>query len=100
MVSFTGQAAALSAFILFFDYILGVTLGIFGGLIFGSVRESHSMSLLEPAPDPISAGARALLRPFVRDDGYLRSLPPGRGGVPRISRPRKSFGSSGKEVNR
>ena len=87
MTSFAGQtAAAVSAVMLLVDYLLGITLGMFGGLTFASVRENYSMSMLEPAPDRISAGARAVLMPFIQDDGYLRSLPPGRSGVPRASR--------------
>ena len=70
MTNFAGQTvAAMAAIILLVDYLLGVSLGMFGGLVFGSVRENHSMSLLGQAPDPISAGARAILVPFTRDDG-------------------------------
>lgn len=88
VTSFAGQtAAAVSAVLLLVDYLLGITLGMFGGLAFASVRENYGMSMLEPAPDRISAGARAILMPFTSDDGYLRSLPPGRGGAaPRRSR--------------
>lgn len=77
-MNFAQQATAVSAIILLIDYLFGVAFGMFGGIVFGSVRENHRMSLLEQAPDPLSAGARVILRPFVCDDGYLRSLPPGR----------------------
>jgi hypothetical protein len=101
MTNFAAQASAVSAIILLVDYLIGVTVGMFGGLVFGSVREGHSMSMLEQAPDPVSAGARALLMPFTRDDdGYLRSLPPGRGAAPRGSRADGSSGSPGQGVNR
>lgn len=86
-MNFTEQtAAAVSAIILVLDFLIGITCGMFGGVIFGSVRENHRMSLLEQPPDPISAGARVILGLFTRDDGYLRSLPPGRGGAARGSR--------------
>jgi hypothetical protein len=102
MMNFAEQtAAAVSAIILLVDYLLGVACGMFGGLVFGSVRENRRMSLLEQAPDPISAGARTLLRPFVRDDdGYLRSLPPGRHGATSNPRGDDSAGSQGQGVDR
>jgi hypothetical protein len=101
-MNFTAQTAtAVSAIILLVDYLLGVACGVFGGLVFGSVRENYKMSLLEQAPDPISAGARALLRPFVRDDdGYLRSLPPGRRKAINSPRGDDSAGPQGQGVNR
>lgn len=79
MMNFAGQtAAAVSAIILLTDYLFGVVFGMFGGVVFGSVLENHRMTLLGRAPDPLSAGTRAILGLFVRDDGYLGSLPPGR----------------------
>lgn len=79
MSSFAGQtAAAVSAITLLVDFLLGITCGMFCGVAFGSVYENHRMSLLEQAPDPISAGTRVILGLFTRDDGYLRGLPPGR----------------------
>lgn len=78
MLSFAGQtAAAVSAVVDLVDVLTGIACGVFGGVIFGSVRENHAMSLWKRAPDPVSAGARVILRPFTRDDGYLRGLPPG-----------------------
>jgi len=103
VMNFADQpAAAVSAIVLLVDYLLGVACGMFGGLVFGSVRENYKMSLLEQAPDPLSAGARALLRPFARDDdGYLRSLPPGRRhGVTSSPRGADSAGSQGQGVDR
>jgi len=102
VMNFAAQTAAgVSAIILLVDYLLGVACGMFGGLIFGSVRENYKMSLLDQAPDPISAGARALLRPYVRDDdGYLRSLPPGRRAATSNPRGDDSAGSQGQEAGR
>lgn len=75
-------AAAVSAIILLVDYLVGVVFGIFGSAVFASVLENHGMSLLERAPGPVSAGIRVFLLPYTRDDdGYLRSLPPGRSGA-------------------
>jgi hypothetical protein len=72
-------ASAVSAIILLIAYLTGVTLGMFGSIVYGSVREDHEMSLLEQAPDDLSGGARAFLGLYIRDyGGYLRSLPPGR----------------------
>jgi hypothetical protein len=101
MTNFAEQAAAaVSAIILLVDYLLGVALGMYGCMIFGSVRENRRMSLLEQAPGPISDGVRALLRPYVRDDGgYLRHLPPGRREVTKGSLGDDSFGSHGQEVD-
>ncbi|MGH3279375.1 MAG: hypothetical protein ACRDNW_09575 [Trebonia sp.] len=94
-------AAAVSAIILLLDYLAGITFGIFGSAVFASVRENDRMSLLERAPDPISAGIRVFLLPFTRDDdGYLRSLPPGRGGAIGSSRGGLSPGSRRQGGNR
>jgi hypothetical protein len=76
MTNLAAQAAAVSAIILLVVYLFGVTFGVFGSVVFGSIRESRGMSLLEQAPDPVTAGVRVLLGLFTRDDGYLRSLPP------------------------
>lgn len=100
VTNFAAQTAAgVSAIILLVDFLIGITCGMFAGLAFGSVRENYKMSLLEQAPDPISAGARTLLRPFIRDDGYMRRLPPGRRGTTRDSSGNNSSGTQGREVN-
>lgn len=94
-------AAVVSAVILLVDYLAGVVFGIFGCAVFASVRENRGMSLLERAPDPVSAGMRVFLLPFTRDDdGYLRGLPPGRGGATGGARGDDSPGSQGQGVNR
>jgi hypothetical protein len=68
----TGTALeTLFATTLLIDYLFGVTLGIVATAIFGSAREDRNMSLLYHAPDPISAGARALLSAFGRNDADL-----------------------------
>jgi hypothetical protein len=100
MTYLAAQATAVSAIILLIDYLIGVTVGVYGGLVSGSVRENHSMSMLEKAPGPVSAGARVVLMPFTQDDGYLRSLPPGRGAASRGSEGDGSTGSQGQEVDR
>lgn len=72
MVNFADQARAIAILV---DYFFGLAFGVIGGAIFGSVRESRRMSLLQQAPDPVSAGARVLFGLFMRDDGgYLRGL--------------------------
>lgn len=74
-------------------YLFGLTFGVIGSAIFGSVRENSKMSLLEQAPDPISAGAREIFNVFTRDHGgYLRSLPP---GLREAARERQRDDSSG-----
>jgi hypothetical protein len=80
MINFADQASAI---IILIDYLFGLTFGVIGCAIFGSVRENRRMSLLREAPDPVSAGARVFFGVFTRDDGYLQSLPPGdRKGAP------------------
>jgi hypothetical protein len=77
MTNFAAQASAVSAIILLVDYLFGLTFGVVGGVVLGSIRENRRMSLLEQAPDPVSAGARVFFNLVTRDDdGYLRSLPP------------------------
>jgi hypothetical protein len=97
-------AAGVSAIILLVDYLAGVSFGMIGCMVFGSVLENHLMSLMEPqAPGPITAGVRTLMRPFVLDDdGYLRSLPAGRRATARGRRTKRSnrpAGSAGREVS-
>ncbi len=76
MMTWVQQISAVWAIVLLIGYLFGVTFGVVGGAVFGLVRENHRMSLLEQAPDSISAGARRLLGLHTLDDGYLRSLPP------------------------
>jgi hypothetical protein len=91
----------LSAFALLLDFLLGVTCGVFGSAIFGSVRENRDMSLLREASDPVSAGAREFFGLFTRDDGgYLRSLTPGAHPAPRGAHRDDSSGSRGQGTER
>jgi len=75
-MNFAEHVSAAWAIVLLIVYLFGITFGVVGSAVFGSVRENRNMSLLEQAPDPISAGVREMLSLFTRDDGYLRSLPP------------------------
>lgn len=74
-MNLTDQLSAISILVV---YLTGLTVGLFGCIVFASVLENADMSLLGAAPDPVTAGVRVLLGLFIRDDGYLRSLtPPG-----------------------
>ena len=68
---------ALTAIAILIDFLFGVTFGFVGGAILGSRREDYNYSLLQVAPDPLSAGARVIHGVFTRDDGYLQGLLPG-----------------------
>jgi hypothetical protein len=68
------QAPAIAILIV---YLTGLASGVFGCAVYASVLENCNMSLLRRAPDPICAGIRVMLGLFIRDDGYLRYLPPG-----------------------
>jgi hypothetical protein len=100
MMDFAAQASAVSAIILLIAYLFGVTFGMFSGVVFGSIRENRRMSLLEQAPDPVSAGARRAFGVFTRDDGYLRSLPPGNRKTTRNPRGDDSSESHGQGLER
>jgi hypothetical protein len=97
MTNFAAQASAIPAIILLVGYLFGVAFGVVGSAVFGSVRENRNMSLLEQAPDPISAGVRVMLDLFTRDDGYLRSLPPSGRRTARGPRRDNPPGSHGQE---
>ncbi len=68
---------ALSAIAILIDFLFGLTFGVVGGAILGSRREDYNYSLLQTAPDLLSAGARVIHGVFTRDDGYRQSLLPG-----------------------
>ena len=98
MINFADQAPAVMILI---DYLSGLSCGLLGSMIFGSVHENRRMSLLQQAPDPVSAGARELFNLFTRDeDGYLRSLPPGERRMARNPRQDDSSGSQGQGTER
>jgi hypothetical protein len=68
----------LTAVTIFFVFFMGVTCGVVGGAAWGSLLEDGERSLLSPAPDALSAGARFIFGVFRLDDGYLeRMLRPG-----------------------
>jgi hypothetical protein len=72
-MNLTDQLSAISLLIV---YLAGLSVGLLGCTVYASVLENADMSLLGTAQDPITAGVRVLLGLFIRDDGYLRSLPP------------------------
>ena len=82
------------------DYLTGLSCGLLGCLVFGSVRENRRMSLLQQAPDPVSAGARVMFGVYTRDrGGYLQSILPGqRKAAP--GRGRLDFGPHRQEPGR
>jgi len=100
-MNFAEHVSVAWAIALLIVYLFGITFGVVGSAVFGSVRENRNMSLLEQAPDPISAGVREMLSLFTRDDGYLRSLPPN-GRRAAWSGPRRDdpHGSRGQEQDR
>jgi hypothetical protein len=100
MTNFAAQASAVPAIILLVGYLFGVAFGVVGSAVFGSVRENLNMSLLEQAPDPVSAGVREMLDVFTRDDGYLRSLPPSGRRAVRGARRDAPHGSHGQDQDR
>ena len=99
-MNFAEHISAAWAIALLIVYLFGITFGVVGSAVFGSVRENRNMSLLEQAPGPVSAGVREMLGVFTRDDGYMRSLPPG--GRPAARGPRRDDppGSHGREQGR
>ena len=65
----------LTAVTLLVDFFLGVTFGVVGGAVHGSLREDWGKSLLREAPDRVSEGARVMFAVYRRDDdGYLARL--------------------------
>jgi hypothetical protein len=101
MTHFAAQASAVSAIILLVIYLFGVTFGMVGSAVLGSLRENRRMSLLEQAPDPISAGARVFFNLVTRDDdGYMKSLRPGARKAVRDPHADGSSGSHGQGLDR
>jgi hypothetical protein len=64
----------LTAVTLLVDFFLGVTFGVVGGAVRGSLREDKRKTLLRRAPDPVSEGARVIFGVYTRDDGYMAGL--------------------------
>jgi hypothetical protein len=79
-MDFTGQTLTVWAVVLLIDCLVGITVGVIGGAVYGSRRGV----LLAPATDdPLSAGAREIYRVYVRDDtGYPQGLRRGDGPEP------------------
>lgn len=74
----------LTAVTLLVDFFLGVTFGVVGGAVHGSLREDRQRTLLRAAPDLLSKGARAMYGVSTRDDGYMAHLLDGGGPVPPV----------------
>jgi hypothetical protein len=51
----------LTAMALLVDFLLGVTFGIVGGAVHGSLLEDREKTLLRRSPDLLSEGARVML---------------------------------------
>jgi hypothetical protein len=51
----------LTAVTLLVDFFLGVTFGVVGGAVHGSLHEDREKTLLRRAPDLVSDGARVML---------------------------------------
>ena len=64
----------LTAVTLLVDFFLGVTFGVVGGAVHGSLHEDREKTLLREAPDPVSEGARVMYGFYTRDDGYMARL--------------------------
>lgn len=72
----------LTAVTLLVDFFLGVTFGVVGGAVHGSLREDMKKTLLQEAPDLVSQGARLMFGVYTRDDGYMGRLLSGGDRVP------------------
>jgi hypothetical protein len=92
----------LTAMALLVDFFLGVTVGIVGSAVRGSLLEDRHRTLLRRAPDLLSEGAREMLALRRRDDGYLASLLAGGGQVPETRDGRRGgdSGAQGTEPKR
>lgn len=92
----------LTAVTLLVDFFLGVTFGVVGGAVHGSLHEDREKSLLRKAPDLVSEGARVMYGVYTRDDGYMARMLDGGDQVPRDERDerRGDFGPQGKDLER
>jgi hypothetical protein len=92
----------LTAVTLLVDFFLGVTFGVVGSAVHGSLREDRHRTLLRQAPDLVSEGAREMLYLSRRDDGYLASLLDGGSHVPETQDERRGddSGAQGTEPKR
>lgn len=76
----------LTAVALLVDFCLGVTIGMVGGAVHGSLREDREKTLLGQPPDRLSRGARVMFGVYTRDDGYMARLLAGGDPVPAVDR--------------
>jgi hypothetical protein len=78
-MNFIEQLTAVSLLV---DFFLGVTFGVVGSAVHGSLREDKGRTLLRQAPDAVSNGARVIFGVYTRDDGYMGRLLAGGGRLP------------------
>jgi hypothetical protein len=92
----------LTAMALLIDFFLGVTVGIVGSAVRGSLLEDRHRTLLRRAPDLLSEGVREMLYLSRHDDGYLASLLDGGSHVPETQDERQGddSGAQGTEPKR
>ena len=94
-MNFTEQLSAMTFLIAFF---LGVTFGVIGGAVYGSLREDREKTLLRAAPDLVGDGARTILGVCTCGDRHTVRLLAGGGQVPTYGRDkRKSDGAGTRE---
>jgi hypothetical protein len=95
-MNFIEQLSAMTLLIAFFT---GVTFGVIGGAVYGSLREDHKKTLLQQAaPDLLSSGARMIFGVCARDNGYMARVLPGGSQVPRCGRDERNSDGSGTRV--
>jgi hypothetical protein len=88
----------LSATVLLVDFLLGMAFGVVGGVSHGSRREDRDKTLLRPAPDAASAGARLVQGLYTRDEGgYMQGLLAGGGELAQDTSRADDSGTRGKE---
>jgi hypothetical protein len=99
-MNFVEQLTAVSLLV---DFFLGVTIGVVGGAVHGSLREDRDKTLLRQAPGAVSNGARVMFGVYTRDDGYMGRLLAGGGRVPANDRdewPDDDSGAKGRDPER
>jgi hypothetical protein len=62
----------LTAMTLLVDFLLGMTMGMVGVVVYGSRLEDSRHSLLDRPPDALSAGARKILGVYAHTNRYGR----------------------------
>jgi hypothetical protein len=89
----------LTAIALLIDFLFGVTCGVIGSAVHGSRREDCGWTLLGPAPDPVSAGARELHGVYTSADEYMMGLLPASDEADGDNRGIGDVGAPGKELD-